>query len=110
MEGFRHHFGWPEYVRGKPDPAYVATQQGFITSFFALGCIMGSIPSGYLVDAYGRKGTLIGLTFIFTLGAVIQLVPVNIEMLYAGRLVGGVHYYYYYYYYDEEQWLFLSDW
>jgi len=89
MEGFRNHFGWPPIEPGQPELKWVADQQGWATSSFPIGCILGSLPSGYLVDRFGRKGTLIGLTLIFTIGAAMQLGPVNIEMLYASRIIAG---------------------
>lgn len=55
-----------------------ADQQGWITSMFSLGCITGSLPSGWLTDAMGRKRSIMLLTLIFTVGAVIQLVPVRV--------------------------------
>ena len=90
MDGFREHFHWPPHVEGGTDPTYVANQQGWITGCFAIGCVFGSMPSGYLVDRFGRTVSIMGLTFVFTVGAVIQLVPVNIEMLYAGRVISGI--------------------
>lgn len=101
MDPFRVHFGWPtvaEEQANKLNPTAemnarlerVADQQGWITGMFAIGCILGSLPSGYLTDRFGRKSTISGLTAIFTLGAIMQLVPVDLAMLYAGRFISGL--------------------
>lgn len=76
MDGFRKFFNWPA-LGDKDDPKWVANQQGWITAMFSLGCILGSLPSGWLTDKMGRKRSIILLTFIFTIGAVIQLIPVR---------------------------------
>jgi hypothetical protein len=57
---------------------------------FSLGCIVGSLPSGFLTDFMGRKRCIIFLSFVFTVGAVIQLVPSGYQMLLAGRFISGV--------------------
>ena len=57
---------------------------------FSLGCIVGSLPSGALTDYLGRKKSIILLAFIFTCGALIQLVPRTSEMLLAGRFLSGI--------------------
>lgn len=87
MAGFRKHFGWPIH---SPEPTWVAEQQGWITAMFALGSIAGSLVSGHLTDRFGRKGAILMLTTIFTVGAALQLVPVNMDMLYAGRFTSGL--------------------
>ncbi|TFJ82553.1 hypothetical protein NSK_006137 [Nannochloropsis salina CCMP1776] len=89
MAGFRRFFGWPA-LGDKSDPAWVANQQGWITAMFSLGCIVGSLPSGFLTDFMGRKRCIIFLSFVFTVGAVIQLVPSGYQMLLAGRFISGV--------------------
>lgn len=63
---------------------------GWITAMFSLGCIIGSLPSGFLTDFMGRKRCIIFLSFVFTVGAVIQLVPSGYQMLLAGRFISGV--------------------
>jgi len=90
MDGFRKQFGWPLNASGEADPPFVADQQGWITGCFALGCVFGSLPSGFLVDRFGRARTLQGLTFIFTVGALVQLLSNGMAMLYAGRVISGV--------------------
>ncbi|GAB5036195.1 mfs sp sugar:h+ symporter [Nannochloropsis oceanica] len=89
MAGFRNHFNWPA-LGDKSDPAWVANQQGWITAMFSLGCIVGSMPSGALTDFLGRKKCIILLSFIFSVGAIIQLVPRDYAMLLAGRFLSGI--------------------
>ena len=48
---------------------------GWITAIFSLGRIVGLLPSGFLTDFVGRKRCIIFLSFVFTVDAVIQLVP-----------------------------------
>jgi len=90
MSGFREFFHWPT---DSTDPAVlkqIAEQQGWVPAMFTLGCIFGTIPSGYLVDRFGRKGSITWLTFLFTIGAVIQLFPMDISGLYCGRFICGL--------------------
>lgn len=88
-QGFRAFFGWPP-LGDKTDPKWVADQQGWITALFSLGCIFGSLPSGALTDKLGRKKSIVLLAAVFTVGAVIQLVPSGYEALLAGRFISGV--------------------
>jgi len=53
------------------------------------GCIAGSIPSGTITSRLGRRVAIILLSGIFTIGALIQIAALNIQMLYVGRFVCG---------------------
>ena len=95
MEGFREYFHWPPASADSTNTSpellrKVADQEGWIPAMFTLGCVLGTLPSGYLVDRFGRKGSIMGLTVIFSIGAIIQLFPMNINGLYAGRFICGV--------------------
>eukprot|EP00121_Abeoforma_whisleri_P007011 Awhi_evm1s6387 len=86
MDGFRAQFGWP--MDGE-NPEWVSQQQGWISSLFSLGALCGALPSGTLADLIGRKKLLMLNCVIFTIGVSIQAASYNIEMLYAGRFIGG---------------------
>eukprot|EP00121_Abeoforma_whisleri_P005736 Awhi_evm1s5204 len=86
MDGFRAQFGWP--MDGE-NPEWVSQQQGWISSLFSLGALCGALPSGTLADLIGRKKLLMLNCVIFTIGVSIQAASFNIEMLYAGRFIGG---------------------
>ena len=87
----RDYFGWgPMPASGAKEPGWVLDQQGWIPGLLALGCVLGSLPSGYLTNRFGRKGTILGMSLVFSLGAFIQLFAKNIDMLYAGRFICGV--------------------
>lgn len=58
-------------------------------SIFALGCMLGSLPSGYLADRLGRKRAMVYLALLFTAGAAVQLSTISMPMLYTGRAVCG---------------------
>lgn len=73
------HIPYPPFIpitgENKSDPSWVADQQGWITALFSLGCIFGSLPSGALTDKLGPKRAIILLAAVFSVGAIIQLVP-----------------------------------
>lgn len=81
------HLSFSEYNADSPLPSVAA---GWITAMFSLGCIVGSMPSGALTDFLGRKKCIILLSFIFSVGAIIQLVPRDYAMLLAGRFLSGI--------------------
>jgi len=51
----------------------VADESGWIPAYLCLGCIFGSLPSGYLTDRLGRKWALIWESVLFTFAAVLQV-------------------------------------
>jgi len=64
--------------------------QGLITSIFVLGCFFGMIPVAYLADLFGRRKTIQCGAAIYILGGVLQTGAKNMEMMLAGRFLGGV--------------------
>eukprot|EP00122_Pirum_gemmata_P016697 Pgem_evm1s15617 len=88
MPGFREHFGWPADTGN--DPSWVSDQQGWINSLFTLGALFGALFSGTLADLIGRKKLLMLNCVIFTIGTGIQCGAVNMDMMYVGRVIGGI--------------------
>lgn len=95
MQPFRDYFNWPSVDAIKSNSVLLSTmnkiavQEGWITASFTLGCITGSMPSGYIADYMGRRGAIIFLGIIFTIGAIMQGLTININMLYTGRFISG---------------------
>jgi len=42
-----------------------------------------------MTSRFGRKGCLISMAFVFTIGGLFQLFATGIEMLYTGRFICG---------------------
>lgn len=56
----------------------------------SIGCFIGSLASGLIADALGRKWTIAGSGLLFALGALIQALSTGSGMLIAGRIVAGL--------------------
>ncbi|XP_053136758.1 solute carrier family 2, facilitated glucose transporter member 5-like [Hemicordylus capensis] len=54
------------------DPNYTSFLTGVTIALFPLGGIVGSLLVGFLVDKYGRKGTLVINSFLSIIGAVLM--------------------------------------
>ncbi|KAI7866456.1 general substrate transporter [Spinellus fusiger] len=64
--------------------------QGGINGALSAGCFFGALISGYPADRFSRKYTLIGASFIFTVGAVLQAASNGVAMLCIGRALAGL--------------------
>jgi len=59
MAGFRSYFGWPPLPgKDQSEEPWVSDLQGWIALTFPLGALLGSLPSGYMADRWGRKRTI----------------------------------------------------
>lgn len=91
---FRESMGMPQAVNaceteGAKEPAWVATQLGFIMSLYPLGCAFAAPFAGAINDRFGRYKTLWTGMFIFFVGATLQTAANGYEMLMVGRLIAG---------------------
>ncbi|KAI9361962.1 general substrate transporter [Pilaira anomala] len=64
--------------------------QGGINGALSAGCFVGALISGYPADRFSRKYTLIGASFIFIVGAVLQAASNGVVMLCFGRVLAGI--------------------
>lgn len=66
------------------------SQMGLISSFYFFGYTALQIPSGILVDKFGKKVILVPSFILFALAAVIIGLSSNITTLYLGSLLAGI--------------------
>ncbi|MGX7023296.1 MFS transporter [Vagococcus hydrophili] len=63
---------------------------GAISSFYFLGYVLMQIPSGILVDKYGKKTVLIPGFLLFAVGTLILASSKSLEMMYVGNVLAGI--------------------
>ncbi|KAI3341776.1 general substrate transporter [Ustulina deusta] len=60
------------------------------TSILSLGTFLGALVGGDIADFIGRRPTIIGGCFVFTLGCILEIASTNQEVLFVfGRLIAG---------------------
>lgn len=64
--------------------------QGGINGALSAGCFVGALISGYPADRFSRKYTLIGASFLFIIGSILQASCNGVPMLCAGRVLNGI--------------------
>lgn len=74
-----------EYFGGATD-----AKIGAISSFYFLGYVLMQIPSGILVDKFGKKTVLIPGFLLFALGTLLLASSKNLNMMYFGNILAGV--------------------
>jgi SP family sugar porter-like MFS transporter len=91
-------FGYDWVVVGGAKPFYerffqiteIPAMQGWLVSCAIVGCILGSMLSGYLSEKYGRKRPLIFTAFVFVISAVGTGASGGIGTFVFFRILGGV--------------------
>lgn len=63
---------------------------GAISSFYFLGYVLMQIPSGILVDKFGKKTVLIPGFLLFALGTLLLASSNSLNMMYFGNVLAGV--------------------
>ncbi|ORY01682.1 MFS transporter [Clohesyomyces aquaticus] len=63
---------------------------GALGSFYYAGSFVGSGINFWLPDRYGRKPTIYVACVVAVVGAILQTAAINIEMLFVGRVIGGI--------------------
>lgn len=66
------------------------SQIGAISSFYFLGYVLMQIPSGILVDKYGKKTILIPGFGIFAIGTLMLALSSSLQGMYAGNVLAGI--------------------
>eukprot|EP00928_Gymnodinium_smaydae_P020733 TRINITY_DN1801_c0_g3_i5.p1 TRINITY_DN1801_c0_g3~~TRINITY_DN1801_c0_g3_i5.p1 ORF type:complete len:482 (-),score=107.56 TRINITY_DN1801_c0_g3_i5:47-1492(-) len=83
-----------EDVLGITDPKAELSQGvvGFIVGIFSLGCVFTSFPSisGYFLDVWGRRDSIVLGAFLFLLGCGLQACANSLNTMLLGRLVAGM--------------------
>ncbi|KAI1437135.1 general substrate transporter [Xylaria sp. CBS 124048] len=60
------------------------------TSILSLGTFLGALVGGDIADVIGRRPTIIGGCFVFTIGCILEIASTNQEVLFVfGRLIAG---------------------
>jgi len=65
-------------------------QQGLVVSILLAGAALGALVSGRLVERFGHRRLLMGAGMLFTIGAALAALAVNVEMLYVARFILGL--------------------
>ncbi|KAI0872347.1 general substrate transporter [Hypoxylon argillaceum] len=68
-----------------------SSTSSLFTSILSLGTFLGALVGGDIADFVGRRPTIIGGCFVFTIGCILEIASTNQEVLFVfGRLIAGV--------------------
>ncbi|PCH34168.1 general substrate transporter [Wolfiporia cocos MD-104 SS10] len=68
-----------------------SSRQSIITSLLSAGTIVGALAQAFTSDRFGRRGSILIWSFIFTIGTVIQTATVHsLAQIVVGRFVAGL--------------------
>ncbi|WVR06647.1 hypothetical protein IAU60_003679 [Kwoniella sp. DSM 27419] len=83
----------PNFIHQMQGPGaseLTSQNQSIITSLLSAGTFFGALLQSFTSDRYGRKGSILGWSAIFTAGVVVQVSSFSIAQLSAGRFVAGL--------------------
>ncbi|KAF7562265.1 hypothetical protein G7046_g1861 [Stylonectria norvegica] len=66
------------------------TMTGQTAALYDIGCLLGALAAAVVASSLGHKKTLLLGSTILVIGAIIQTASVNLGMLIAGRIIGGI--------------------
>ena len=67
------------------------SQQSIITSLLSAGTFVGALGQAFTADRFGRKASILGWSFIFTIGCAIQTATeYSVAQITIGRFVAGL--------------------
>lgn len=70
---------------------FTSGESSLIVSILSLGTFIGSLAGSYFADKVGRRTTIIFSTLVvFNVGVVLQTASAGINLLCAGRVIGGL--------------------
>ncbi|KZT74921.1 general substrate transporter [Daedalea quercina L-15889] len=68
-----------------------SSRQSIITSLLSAGTIVGAIAQAFTSDRWGRRGSILIWSFIFTIGTVLQTATVHsLAQIVVGRFIAGL--------------------
>jgi MFS family permease len=90
LKSFKEDFNLPTATTGFASKTNAHISQN-VVSLLTAGCFFGAIFASAFNDKFGRKISLIGFTWVFLLGAIIQVTSLHhISQMYGGRFVAGL--------------------
>jgi len=63
---------------------------GIVIASALYGTVLGSLSGGYPADRYGRRATLIGIGFLYLIGAIGSAAATDVYSFIAARVIGGL--------------------
>jgi SP family arabinose:H+ symporter-like MFS transporter len=63
---------------------------GIVIASALYGTVLGSLFGGYPADRFGRRATLIGIGFLYVIGAIGSAAATDVYVFIAARVIGGV--------------------
>jgi sugar porter (SP) family MFS transporter len=74
----------------RAEMALTPAEQGLVVSILLAGAALGAVVSGRLVERFGHRKLLMTAGLLFTLGAGLASLAVNVEMLIGARFIIGL--------------------
>ena len=96
MGGLLFGYDWVVIGGAKPfyerffDIASSANLQAWAMSSALIGCVVGAVISGFVSDKYGRKKSLLGAAFLFTIASLGTGLAGSFGTFVGFRLLGGI--------------------
>ena len=96
MGGLLFGYDWVVIGGAKPfyerffDIASSANLQAWAMSSALIGCVVGAVISGFVSDKYGRKKSLLGAAFLFTVASLGTGLAASFGTFVGFRLLGGI--------------------
>ncbi|KIJ53995.1 hypothetical protein M422DRAFT_24987 [Sphaerobolus stellatus SS14] len=89
MEDFNNRFG--DILNSDGTRTLSANRQSIITSLLSAGTFVGALGQAFTSDRFGRKGSILIWSIIFTIGVAIQTGTLNsVAQITFGRFVAGL--------------------
>ncbi|KAI0931239.1 hypothetical protein AcW2_000166 [Taiwanofungus camphoratus] len=88
MKDFVDRFG---QIGANGEPFLSSSRQSIITSLLSVGTIVGSIAQAFTSDRFGRRGSILIWSAVFTVGTAIQTATVHaLAQIVIGRFISGL--------------------
>lgn len=80
----------PKLLSGKDEVELTSDQGSWAVSLLSVGCMIGQLYVPLIVDRIGRKLSLLITVLPMIAGFVILALANSVELLYLGRVIGGI--------------------